>query len=116
MCTATGKPMSVEDIVHKIGLRSAPKNFYALVGAVDWIARHRGVLEADHYLDDFIIIGPPQSKGCASSLEVLVETCQQLGVPVTVHNCQGLTICLEFLGIEINTIAMELGLPQDKLM
>ena len=32
--------------------------------------------------DDFITLGPPQSRGCASSLMVLEETCQQLGVPI----------------------------------
>ena len=94
----------------------SPQNFFnALADAVEWIARHRGILEVDHYLDDFIIIGPPQSKGCANNLEVLLETCWQLGVPIAVHKCQGPTTCLEFLGIEIDTIAMELRLPQDKL-
>jgi len=103
------------DTALPFGLRSAPKIFNALADALEWIVRHRGILEVDHYLDDFIIIGPPQSKGCANSLEVLLETCRQLGVPVAVHKCQGPTTCLEFLGIEIDTIAMELRLPQDKL-
>jgi len=79
------------DTALPFGLRSAPKIFNALADALEWIVRHRGILEVDHYLDDFIIIGPPQSKGCANSLEVLLETCRQLGVPVAVHKCQGPT-------------------------
>ena len=102
------------DTALPFALRSAPKIFNALADAVEWIARHRGILEVENYLD-FIIIGPPQSKGCANSLEVLLETCRQLGVPIAVHKCQGPTTCLEFLGIEIDTIAMELWLPQEKL-
>ena len=74
--------------------------------------RSRGI---DHYLDDFIIVGPPQSRGCASSLRVLEETCQQLGVPIAAEKCQGPSACLEFLGIEMDMLAMELCLPQDKL-
>ena len=77
--------------------------------------RHRGAGEIDHYPDDFIIVGPPQSRGCASSLMVLEETCQQLGVPIATEKCQGPSTCLEFLGIEMDTLAMELRLPQDKL-
>lgn len=69
----------------------------------------------DHYLDDFIILGPPQSRYCANSLKVLEETCQQLGVPIAAGKCQGPSTCLEFLGIEIDMVAMELCLPQDKL-
>ena len=45
------------DTALPFGLHSAPKIFNTLADAVEWIARHRGILEVDHYLDDFIIIG-----------------------------------------------------------
>ena len=77
--------------------------------------RHRGAGEIDHYLDDCIIVGPPQSRDCASSLMVLEETCHHLGVPIAAEKCQGPSTCLEFLGIEMDTLAMELHLSQDKL-
>ena len=103
------------DTALPFGLRSAPKIFNAVADALQWIARHRGAGEMDHYLDDFIIIGPPQDEGCAKSLEVLLETCRLLGVPVAVNKCEGPSTCLEFLGIEVDTIAMELRLPLSKL-
>ena len=40
-----------------VGLRSAPKMYNTLTNALEWIVRHRGAGEIDHYQYDFIIIG-----------------------------------------------------------
>lgn len=53
----------------------------------------------NHYLDDFIVIGAPLSRECADSLEILLNTCNELGIPVAVHKCTDPTTCLIFLGI-----------------
>jgi len=34
-----------------------------------------------HYLDDFIVLGPPSSKQCAEHQLILQQVCKQLGVP-----------------------------------
>ena len=39
----------------------------------------------------------------------------RLGVPVAAEKCEGPTTCLTFLGIEIDTMVMELRLPREKL-
>ena len=44
-----------------------------------------------------------------------MDTCRELGVPLATHKSVGPTTCLTFLGIEIDTLAMELRLPRDKL-
>ena len=36
------------------------------------------VRSIDHYLDDFILIGPPESNACSEALSVLEEECAQL--------------------------------------
>ena len=43
------------------GLRSAPKLFTALTDAMMWVLHQRGVVTALHYLDDFLLLGPPRS-------------------------------------------------------
>ena len=43
------------------GLRSAPKIFNALADAVEWCVSKEGVPYVYHYLDDFVVLGPPQS-------------------------------------------------------
>ncbi len=65
-----------------LGLRSAPQIYTAVVGALEWCRRHRGVTEIDHYLDDFITIGPPGSSTCQDNLAVVLEVCDSLGVPI----------------------------------
>ena len=64
-----------------------------------------------HYLDDFIIVAPPDSPQCQSSLSILDRECQALGVP---HKRDGPTTCLTYLGIEVDTRAGQLRLPSDK--
>ena len=97
------------------GLRSAPKIFNAVADALEWHIRQRGVRHIFHYLDDFILIGPPHSPVCATDLGMLNAACAALGVPIAEHKRDGPTTCLTFLGIEIDTMASELRLPRDKL-
>ena len=94
------------------GLRSTPKIFTALADALEWILRRRGI---DHYLDDFVVIGPPGSSECAQSLETVLQGCADLGVPLAGDKIEGPVPCLTFLGIEIDTEAKLVRLPQEKL-
>ena len=98
------------------GLRSAPKIFHAIADALEWCLRKEGIRHTFHYLDDFIVIGPPQSAECPEALQTMDRTCAHLGVPVAAHKCVGPATCLTYLGIEIDTVAFQLRLPQDKLL
>ena len=53
------------------GLRSAPKVFNAVADALEWCNRLAGVTTANHHLDDFITMGPPNSNVCAKNLETI---------------------------------------------
>ena len=103
------------DIALPFGLRSAPLIFTAIADGVQWILEQRGVSDVSHYLDDFITIGPPSTIQCATNQNIITDTCKELGIPLAPHKSVGPTTCLVFLGIEIDTIAMELRLPADKL-
>lgn len=97
------------------GLRSAPKIFTAIADILEWVIKQRGVGMVHHYLDDFITLGEPDTATCAHNLQVIIETCEQLGVTVAIDKCEGPTVCLTFLGIEIDTMTMEMWLPAEKL-
>ena len=81
----------------RFNLRSAPKIFTAVADALEWILRQKCVSYLDHYLDNFM-------------------TFQELGVPLALEKLKGITSCLTFLGIEIDTQASVLCLPTDKLL
>lgn len=104
------------DTALPFGLRSAPKVFSALADALAWILHSRGVTHQLHYLDDFLLVGPPQSLGCAQSLQTTLSICEELGVPVAAHKTEGPSSALTFLGIRIDTVSMELSLPPEKLV
>ena len=97
------------------GLRSAPKVFNAIADALEWIIHQQGVAFCKHYLDDFIVAGPPHSQDCQLALETLDRVCSRLGIPLAQHKREGPTTCLTFLGIEIDSSGGELRLPRDKL-
>ena len=97
------------------GLRSAPKIFNAVADALTWHLQQSGVQFIRHYLDDFIIVGPPDAPQCQEWLAILEHECRKLGVPIAAHKRDGPTTRLVYLGIEIDTVMSQLRLPREKL-
>ena len=61
------------------GLRSAPKLFNILADLVSWVSAQQGISYILHYLDDFLLLGPPQSSDCQQNLETFIQLCPNLG-------------------------------------
>lgn len=97
------------------GLRSAPKIFNALADGVEWCAHSAGIPHIFHYLDDFAVVGPPDSGACHQYLLTLKRICRELGVPLAPNKEEGPSTKLTLLGIEIDTVKGELRLPAEKL-
>ena len=93
------------------GLCSAPKLFTAVADALAWMMQGCGACKVIHYLDDFLFVGKPVSSLCAEALQAALRLCRRLGVPVAMGKLQGPATSLTFLGIEMDTEAMELRLP-----
>ena len=49
------------DTCLSFGLRSAPKSFNILADLLQWCLQQQGVSHVMHYLDDFLMLGPPSS-------------------------------------------------------
>ena len=103
------------DTALPFGLRSAPKIFNAVADGLEWILKVNGVRHLQHYLDDFITVGAPDSGECDFNCRVISHFCSLLGVPLAKDKCEGPTTCLTYLGIEVDSVAFQLRLPQDKL-
>ena len=67
----------------------------------------RGTSHVAHYLDDFVTVGTPNTDQCYINQQIICRTCQELGIPLVPHKTVGPSTCLVFLGIEIDTMAME---------
>lgn len=103
------------DLVLPFGLRSAPFIFNSIASAVEWILQSNyGIADILHYLDDFVLAGPPNSNSCTNKLAIATSVTANLGLPLHPDKCVGPTTCLVVLGIEIDTLAEILRLPADK--
>ena len=98
------------------GLSSAPKIFSAVADAISWALYSLEVENFLHYLDDFLFVGLPASEQCLITLHTAIETWTKLGFPVAPLKVSGPVTALTFLGIELDTVAWELRLPEEKLV
>ena len=103
------------DTALPFGLRSAPKIFTALADGLIWIMIKQGIRSVLHYLDDYLFAGDPGTSECAEALQLALNLCERLGVPVAEKKVEGPVTSLVFLGILVDTEAGELRLPEEKL-
>lgn len=82
--------------------------------ALEWIIHASSVSHILHYLDDFLVLGPPGSGMCKAVLDNMLSTCQSLGDPLAMDRIEGPTTSLVFLGIKLDTDHMEARLPANK--
>ena len=98
-----------------MGCRSSCKTFETLSTAVEWIAREKLRIKSIlHLLDDFLIINGTY-KACAQQLELFIQTCSYLGIPIAPEKTVGPASVLSFAGIELDSNRMEARLPTDKV-
>ena len=64
------------------GLHSVPKLFNILADLLQWIAQQQGVSHIIHYLDDFLLLNFPGSNECQTDLNMLIQCCETLGIPL----------------------------------
>lgn len=103
------------DLALPFGLRSAPFIFNSIASSVEWILRSNyDIPDILHYLDDFVLAGPPGSPLCHSRLSTATSVTADLGLPLHPDKCVGPATCLVVLGIEIDTLAETLRLPTEK--
>ena len=98
------------------GLRSSPFLFDTVASALEYIfhaqlCNHHII----HYLDDFLIAGPPQSHICTTTFSGVETLCGELGVAMKLQKRTPPTTCLTFLGVQLDTVAGVASLPTDKL-
>jgi hypothetical protein len=103
------------DATLPFGLRSSPLIFSAIADALQWVMESMGAHWVALYVDDFITIGDPESSECQENATVMHIACERLGFPVEPEKDEGPSTTISFLGIELDSLALELRLPHDKL-
>ena len=97
------------------GLRSAPKLFTAVADAIGWALFQMGIRLQIHYLDDYLFFIHPSSSDAYSLLPSVLNTLDHLGVPVATQKIEVPATTVTFLGVIVDTVRLELRLPDHKL-
>ena len=98
-----------------MGCASSCTTFEIFSTAVKWIAQNK--LKIDkilHLLDDFLIVSS-SSHQCQAYLDIFIDLCDYLGVPLAPEKTCGEATTLSFAGIELDSIKSEARLPQEKV-
>lgn len=69
-----------------------------------------------HILDDFLILGPPNSPDCQNDLNKFLAFCSDIGVPIKEEKTENARTVITFMGLELDSNNMQARLPQDKLI
>jgi len=97
------------------GLHSAPKIFSAVADGLQWILVQKSVTHLLHYLDDFILVAASVDQAMTQK-STLISNFHRLRVPLELSKMEGPSTCLTFLGIQVDTEALLLCLPKEKLL
>lgn len=104
------------DLCLPMGCSISCKYFEVFSSFLEWVVKFEtGFTSITHYLDDFLFVGPADSPVCSRLLQTFRYFMGRFGVPLSEEKTEGPVSALSFLGIEIDTIAMEFRLPEEKL-
>jgi hypothetical protein len=97
------------------GLKSSGVRWELYAAALHYFFRHHlGVELVIHYVDDFLFVVADRELA-QRQMDAALALCAKLGIPMAAAKAEGPATCLTFLGIELDTIAMEARLPDKRL-
>ena len=103
------------DHVLPFGLRSSANLFDLFATGLEFSIHLAGCTNICHYLDDFFTCGSPGTQECHSNLNIMLSSCETLGMPVNPAKTVRPTTIIEFLGIMINSEQMILSMSDDRV-
>ena len=98
-----------------MGAATSCSIFETISDAIQWILTHKLLISSTvKVLDDFLFIQPTKER-TLRDLNSFTRLCAKLNIPLAPHKTEGPATTLTFLGIELDTVAMQARLPPDKL-
>ncbi|KAK3733123.1 hypothetical protein QZH41_003228 [Actinostola sp. cb2023] len=107
-----GEDMYFIDMRLPFGLRSAPQACQRITDAVRYMHLRDGY-HLVNYLDDFCGVSSPER--ASAGFSALRSLLQELGLDEAYEKAVSPTTRLTFIGLEVDTIAMTVSVPEDKL-
>lgn len=99
-----------------MGLSLSCATFEKFANFLEWELRRRVQTEnTSHYLDDFFLAGTADSNDCQNIMSMFGIVCKELGVPLAIDKTEGPSTDLTFLGFTIDSVALVIKIPEDKV-
>ncbi len=103
------------DLCLPMGCGSSCRLFPIFSDAIMFAINKLVVRHAVKVLDDFLLV-ELKKPVCMGNLDIFLWLCEKAGIPTAPHKTVGPDTCIEFLGVELDTILMIASLPRDKLV
>ena len=98
-----------------MGCSASCKIFETRSNALQWIASSKlQIRNISHLLDDFLLLARDKAVGQAQ-MSAFLSMCADIGIPSAPDKTVQPTQVITFLGLELDSVAMEVRLPVDKL-
>ena len=110
-----GSPVHLKDTRICFGLRNAPFLFTRVSNFIVRCMARRGYHLVVNYVDDFIVLGD-SFESCQQAQLELISLLGSLGFQVSWKKCSSPSTITRYLGIDIDSVSMQLSLPEDKLV
>ena len=103
------------DVRLSFGGRSSPGIFNRFADLVCWVLQNvYHLLSTVHYSDDFFLVSGAIMDNAKCDLNTLRTAFQTLNIPIAPDKLVGPTTVITYLGIEINSVDMTIGIPDEK--
>ena len=96
------------------GLKNAPSIFHRISCAITRMIARKGFTNIVNYLDDFLIVASSREE-CLRAQLTLIHLLHSLGFQVNWSKLSGPSQRVKFLGIILDSIAMQASIPEDKI-
>ena len=91
--------------------------FEKFASFLQWAVQDQsGIQTVDHYLDDFLFLGRPDTNDCSLLMETFDRLCEELGIPVAVEKNEGPVTKIVYLGLGIDTLESKIYIPEEKTL
>ena len=97
-----------------MGARSSCQLFESFSSALHFILKNNNLKFIVHYLDDFLFADSSFEK-CQADLQLFLSICHSLGVPIAMDKTFTPSQKIQFLGLDIDTLAESITVPAEKI-
>ena len=90
--------------------------FEMFANFIQWVIRSGSTVgKVEHYLDDFLFGGARDTDQCSVIMKNFFSLCEKFGIPLSDERTEGPTTVLVFLGLEIDSVLMQVRIPISKI-